>query len=374
MISMERILVVDDDRIVLMGLEGVLKHAGFEVSVASSACEAIESLESQSYDLVLTDLVLQDDDGISILKKTKEVSPETAVVVITGFASVNSAIEALRQGAFDYLIKPCEDEELLIRVRRGLERKRMLKEIREKEIQDERLKAIAQTAVTVNDQINTPLNVIQASTEYLRETVTETDPALQESLSYIESEVSKIKEVVSNLARIVDPQVKGYAVGEITMVDLDRSTIQRKQEQSAKRHSSTPVILVVDDEEYMLHSLSKLLTLMGFKTETADSGQTALEIFNSRSIDLIITDVNMPGMSGMELLKQIKGKNPDIPVIIITGFGVEKAQAIARENNADGFLPKPFKMNDIRSLIDKLLTNCIPDYQPKELSAQRSQK
>jgi len=363
MIAMERILVVDDDQIVLMGFEGILKQAGFKVSAVASAQEAKKLLKTKSFDLVLTDLVLREEDGIAVLKKTKEVSPETVVIVITGFASVNSAIEALRQGAFDYIIKPCEDEELLIRVRRGLERKQMVQEIREKEIQEERLKAIAQTAVTVNDQINTPLNVIQASTEFLRGAVSERNPSLQESLEYIESEVTKIKEVVSRLARIVDPRITEYALHEITMVDLDGSKVQNEVSDSSKPSETSKEeepryrILVVDDEEFMLYSLSKLLGLMGFETVTAGNGEAALNVLDSDSIDLVITDVNMPGMSGIELLKKIKQKNHELPVIIITGFGIEKAQALAKDNKADGFLPKPFRMNDIRNLIDRVLAD-----------------
>jgi len=361
--AMERILVVDDDQIVLMGFEGILKQAGFEVSAVASAQEAKKLLRTKSFDLVLTDLVLQDEDGIAILRKTKEVSPETVVIVITGFASVNSAIEALRQGAFDYIIKPCEDEELLIRVRRGLERRKMVKEIREKEIQEERLKAIAQTAVTVNDQINTPLNVIQASAEFLRGAISKKNPSLQESLGFIESEVTKIKEVVSRLARIVDPRITEYALHEITMVDLDGSKVQKessdsfKQLETSKEMEPKYRILVVDDEEFMLYSLSKLLGLMGFETVTAGNGSAALNVLDSDSIDLVITDVNMPGMSGIELLKKIKQKNHEMPVIIITGFGIEKAQAMAKDGKADGFLPKPFRMNDIRNLIDRVLAD-----------------
>jgi len=364
--SAERILVVDDDRIVLVGLEGVLRHGGFEVTTASSGQEAVELLGSDTFDLVLTDLVLQDIDGIAVLKKTHEVNPETVVVVITGFASINSAIEALRQGAFDYLIKPCENEEILIRVRRGLERRQLLRRIREQELQEERLKAITQTAVTVNDQINTPLNVIQASTEYLRGAIDEDDATVKESLSFIESEVTKIKEVVSNLAKIVNPRIKQYALDEITMVDLDRpaaagsSDIGHEREQDAGNGDGVR-ILVVDDEEYMLQSLSKLLTLMGFETQVADSGEKALEVLGQHNVDVVITDINMPGMSGMELLKRVKKKNPHLPVIIITGFGIDKAKELADKNNADGFLPKPFKMNDMKQMIDKVLANCTTD-------------
>jgi len=378
--AMERILVVDDDQIVLMGFEGILKQAGFEVSAVASTREAKKLLGTKSFDLVLTDLVLREEDGIAILRKTKEVSPETVVIVITGFASVNSAIEALRQGAFDYIIKPCEDEELLIRVRRGLERRRMVQEIREKEIQEERLKAITQTAVTVNDQINTPLNVIQASAEFLRGAVSKKNLSVQESLEFIESEVTKIKEVVSKLARIVDPRITDYALHEITMVDLDRSRVQKdlsgssKQSEISKDEEPRYRILVVDDEEFMLYSLSKLLGLMGFETVTAGNGSTALNVLDSNSIDLVITDVNMPGMSGIELLKQIKQKNHEMPVIIITGFGIEKAQAMAKDGNADGFLPKPFRMNDIRDLIDRVLADSPSQSIEEGITSNRREK
>lgn len=357
MMSKDRILVVDDDRIVLLGLEGVLKHDGFDVTTASTAKEAMELLESKPFDLILTDLVLQDDDGINILKKVKDIDPDVVVIMITGFASIKSAIEALQQGAFDYIIKPCEDEELLLRVRRGLERRRLLIEIHEKKIQDERLKAITQTAVTVNDQINTPLNVILTSAEFLRSAVEQENFAAEESLSYIESEVSKIKNVVSELAHIVNPKVKQYALSEITMVDMEQSTFQPSEVSPQDVKKSSATILVVDDEEYMLQSLSKLLTLLGFETKTALNGETALELFKSNNVDLVITDINMPGMSGIDLLKEIKFHKPELPVIVITGYSVEKAQALAEKNNADGFLPKPFKMNDIKDLIDSLLTN-----------------
>jgi DNA-binding NtrC family response regulator len=356
--SAERILVVDDDRIVLMGFEGILKAEGFEVTSVLSGKEATALLEKETFDLVLTDLVLQDMDGIAILSKAREVNSETVVIVITGFASVNSAIEALRQGAFDYLIKPCDDEEILIRVRRGLEQRQLVQKVREQELQEERLKAITQTAVTVNDQINTPLNVIQASAEYLRGAIEEDDDTVKESLNFIESEVSKIKEVVSNLAKIVDPRIKHYAIDEITMVDLDSSTIDKPNKKKGKEPTGAS-ILVGDDEEFMLQSLSKLLSLMDFKTETANCGEKALQVMKNKSFDLIITDINMPGMSGMDLLKQVKAKDPHLPVIIITGFGAEKAKEMAEQNNADGFLPKPFRMNDIKDMIDKILINCL---------------
>jgi DNA-binding NtrC family response regulator len=357
----ERILVVDNNRIILMGFEQVLKQAGFEVSTAANTRDAKELLGTKPFDLVLTDLALQDESGLAILQKTKEITPEPVVIIITASASLQSTIEVLQHGAFDYIIKPCDDEELLIRIRRGLERKRMLQEIREKKIQEERLKAITQTAVTVNDQINTPLNVILSSSEYLREKITKKDPSIIESLEYIVREVANIKKVVSRLAQIIDPQITEYAFKDMTMVDLDHSRVQSESpdlpEQSKVLGDEQPTysILVVDNEITILTSLSKLLAMLGYKTVTAENGQAALSVLELDPIDLVITDVNMPGMSGIELLRQIKLKNQELPVIVMTGFEIAEVPATAQANKADGFLPKPFLMNDMKNLINRVL-------------------
>jgi signal transduction histidine kinase len=121
-----RLLVVDDDESVALTIAEVLRQEGFEVDTASSGTEATARLQNSSYDLVLTDLHMDGGDGLSVLAGVREHSPLTITIVLTGFASVESAIAALRHDAYDYLIKPCIIDELKFTVRRGLEHRRLM--------------------------------------------------------------------------------------------------------------------------------------------------------------------------------------------------------------------------------------------------------
>ena len=121
-----RLLVVDDEESVAITVSEVLRLEGFEVDTAMSGADAAVQLGRAHYDLVLTDLHMEEGDGISVLEEVRRVSPMTISIVLTGFASVESAIAALRKGAYDYLVKPCIIEELKLTVRRGLEHRRLM--------------------------------------------------------------------------------------------------------------------------------------------------------------------------------------------------------------------------------------------------------
>ncbi len=121
-----RLLVVDDEESVALTVSEVLRLEGFEVDTASSGEEASERLSDQSYDLVLTDLHMEGGDGLSVLEEVQRRSPLTISIVLTGFASVESAIAALRKGAYDYLVKPCIIEEMKLTVRRGLDHRSLM--------------------------------------------------------------------------------------------------------------------------------------------------------------------------------------------------------------------------------------------------------
>lgn len=107
----QRILVVDDEMSMREFLEILLSREGYEVSLAESGEEACEILEKAPFDLVITDIRMRDIDGIEVLKKAKEVDPETMVVLISAFATAETAVEAMREGAYDYIPKPFKVEE-----------------------------------------------------------------------------------------------------------------------------------------------------------------------------------------------------------------------------------------------------------------------
>ena len=100
------VLIVDDEESIRVSLEGFLKKK-YYVQTAESGSIALEMLQDNQYDLILSDIKMDDMNGIVLLKKVKENFPESAFLLMTGFSSLNTAIEALRLGASDYLIKPC---------------------------------------------------------------------------------------------------------------------------------------------------------------------------------------------------------------------------------------------------------------------------
>jgi signal transduction histidine kinase len=122
-----RLLVVDDEENILLTISEVLRLEGYEVETAASGREAVRMLDAGgAYDLVLTDLHMEEGDGLLLLEEVRRSSPLTITIVLTGFAAVESAIAALRQGAYDYLTKPCIIAELTHTVARGIEHRRLM--------------------------------------------------------------------------------------------------------------------------------------------------------------------------------------------------------------------------------------------------------
>jgi len=117
-----KILLVDDDPFILQSIASALEQEEYYVATAGNGKKAIELLEENNFDLVLTDLVMDPIDGIGVLKSVKEKNSDTMVIILTGFGDLISAIDALRLDADDYLLKPCEPEELSFRISSCLEK------------------------------------------------------------------------------------------------------------------------------------------------------------------------------------------------------------------------------------------------------------
>lgn len=121
-----RLLVVDDEESLRITTAAIFEKEGYIVDTASSGDEAIDLLSKTEYDLVLTDLHMEGGDGLSVLSQIRRHAPLTISVVLTGFASVESAIAALQEGAYDYLVKPCDIESMKHTIRRGVEHRRLM--------------------------------------------------------------------------------------------------------------------------------------------------------------------------------------------------------------------------------------------------------
>src|SRR4030088_3063082 len=121
-----RVLIVDDQRNMRTTTALVLRQQGYQVTEAESGEAALSRLLAEPFDVVLTDLKMAPLDGIAVLKGALEISPSTQVIVMTGYGTVESAVEAMQQGAYDYISKPFTEAELLMRVQRAMEKRRLL--------------------------------------------------------------------------------------------------------------------------------------------------------------------------------------------------------------------------------------------------------
>ena len=126
-----RILIIDDEPVLQDVLSTLLRREGFQVVQATTAADGLRQSEEMEVDLVLLDLMLPDRPGLDVLKEIKSRDPEAVVVVITAYSSVETAIAAMRDGAFHYIAKPFKNQEVVLTVRKGLEQRRLRTENRD---------------------------------------------------------------------------------------------------------------------------------------------------------------------------------------------------------------------------------------------------
>jgi DNA-binding NtrC family response regulator len=128
-VTENRILLVEDDEPLRLTQEMYLRREGFQVTPLASSAEALRCLTAEQFQAVVTDLRLGDGDGLQVLSAVKKLTPETEVIVITGHGSVDTAVEAMKAGAYDYLTKPVDPDDLVLTLNKALERVRLRRQV-----------------------------------------------------------------------------------------------------------------------------------------------------------------------------------------------------------------------------------------------------
>ncbi len=127
-VAQNRILVVDDEIDMRNGLQKILSRKGYSVDTAEDGIRAVEKMKQSSFQVVIADLKMSHMDGIDVLRKAKDIDQAIAVIIITGYGTVTSAVESMRLGAFDYIAKPFKPDDISLVIERALKTERLLPE------------------------------------------------------------------------------------------------------------------------------------------------------------------------------------------------------------------------------------------------------
>jgi GAF domain-containing protein/CheY-like chemotaxis protein len=146
-------------------------------------------------------------------------------------------------------------------------------------------------------------------------------------------------------------------LGSSLIIKLPRCSRVENNELVEETSLDRAHILVIEDERNIREVLDEILSSVGHTVTQAENGQEGIEFFQKHKIDLVITDLGMPGLSGWEVADQIKAIHPDTPVILSTGWGVNSDQHVLEKENVDRMINKPFNMKQILSLIGELLAS-----------------
>ncbi len=268
-----KVLVVDDEQSVATSIKAVLQLDGNEVTTVTSGKAALAQLRENEFDVVLTDLRLDDLDGNEILRETQRLWPDTVAIILTGYASLESAVTALRGGAYDYLIKPLDVVELRATVGRALERRRIRQRLVELE-QLDRLKT--QFLSMASHELRTPLTAVSGFMQLARRRMSrlsgETDvpPPLREEAQKADETLELANRQAKKLARLIDELLDvsrlqqgrvEMRLAEIELTDVVRDVAERMRilskghEIETKIEGAAPIVADRDRIEQVLEDL-----------------------------------------------------------------------------------------------------------------------
>jgi len=221
------VIVVDDDPDALKITSLVLKKGGYSVSPCSSAGEALDVLQKNNIDVVLTDIMMPEISGIELLERMHSIDPDMPVILVTGFADLDKAIEAIKKGAFDFITKPYENAYLTHSIKKAVSYHRLLKiEAGYRQILEE-LNAEVETlitertmglmALTVADRVRNPATTIAWTCKRILEKE-DAPERLKEGLNIILSEAERLEAIVKDFQELFKARGSSFKHGEITGV------------------------------------------------------------------------------------------------------------------------------------------------------------
>jgi DNA-binding NtrC family response regulator len=379
----EKILVVDDEENVCRSVRKILSRKGYAVTDALNVADAVKKINETSFDLVITDLMMPKTNGMELLQIIRDNYPELHVIMITGYASIDSAVKATKFGATGYLSKPFTPDELMTVTEQALADRK------NKPVVKPQAKTVTTESKSTDDDIidvDMPFSAREVarstSREYV-EALTHSDMPLakrgtgkaychtgkrecvrvvkegRECANECPIEKKEKARAAKSVTRVARPNVDlididlPFSIGEVEQITgadyiscLDRSDIPRAAlygRNASAKHS----VLVVDDEPIVCHSVRKILAKQSCAVEEAFDVDVAMRKMKLNKYDLVILDLKMPKRSGIEVLQSIREQYPDVPVVMVSGYASIESAIEATRLGAFNFIPKPFTPDEL---------------------------
>jgi CheY-like chemotaxis protein len=388
------VLVVDDEAMVCRSVEKILTRSGYRVQAAGSVPAALKVLGlGHRVDLVLADLMMPGVSGMELLRTAAERWPALPIVVITGYASVASAVEATRLGAVDYLAKPFTPDELEATVANAIVRGPWRPAPPQKP-------APAPPKAEPEKRERDDGDVIDVDMPFDREEVARaTSPAYVEQLTrsdmprldFCQLGQRSCKRVATRgvcqkpeCPIVTAERTRAARAGRVVPIDdqidvdlpfsaREVAAITGEGYVRALGRGDVPVtgrwprdvkrrrrVLAVDDEAVVVQAIRRSLDGRGFRVDEAFSGQAALARVATQVYDLVLLDMRMPDLDGLDLLPRIRERQQGVPVVIITGYASIDTAVEAIQRGAADYLAKPFTPDELRSTADRIIRAASP--------------
>jgi DNA-binding response OmpR family regulator len=385
LIKTKRILVVDDERAVCASVEKILTRQGHLVEKSLSVSEAVAQLEhNPAFDLIIADLMMPQAGGLDLLRTVNERRMGIPLLIMTGYASIGSAIEATKMGAAGYVPKPFTPDELQLAIEKAVS------------IAGPGVVAspdvIAATPARATTKAKDPIDVdmpfdrdeVTAATspEYVQHLTRSDMPMIdfcdlgqrackrfkskgvcnQPECPLVAAERRKMaaKAAVPQVADMIDVDMP-FSMSEVSAATseayahaLGRSDMAVTGRWDPSRATGRKV-LVVDDEPVVVNSIRRTLTRRGYAVSEAFSANEALHRILNEMYDLVLLDMKMPDGNGLELLPTIRKHRPALPVVMVTGYASIDTAVEAIRRGAKDYMAKPFTPEELYTVASKAL-------------------
>ena len=399
-----KIMVVDDEKQICQNVEKILSKNDYEVIRATSAKDALEKMAKDSFSLLISDIVMPEMNGLEFLKLVKKEWPLTKAIMMTAYASTDTAVKAIRLGALDYLSKPFTPDELRSTVKLALsgdlteavttEKER---EIIDVDIPFDRDDVAKYTGEDFVDRLGpSDMPVVEAAPETLENycalgkmvcdifkklgatckggNKTGECPQLKakkrkaakgkgfdsEKLIGIDSPFNYEETVsITGPEYVLNMHHEGVAFMPYEELKQNVARMMKKAPERPADVIEIPKemvpagVLVVDDEVAVNNNIRKILSKKGLSVDQAVTKAEALAKIEETAYPLVLLDLKMPDVKDLELLRAIRDRRPETMVIIITGYASIETAVEASRLGAVDYLAKPFTPDEIRSATEK---------------------